>query len=92
MIPHLEEIVAELRQRVADPARQAVAVQLAVDVAQLSTKALAGADVENEILHCRAQAASLVATEAAAVQQVVGAWVERITGAVVKAVLVAAAG
>lgn len=91
MVPKLEDIVAGIRGRIADPARQAIAVQLATDVAQLQARALAGEDVDAELRHAKAQALSLTATEAGVVLDTVMTWVGSVAGGVARAVLVAAA-
>lgn len=83
----IEPLLADMRQRVADPTRQAIAAGIAIDLAQLTARALAGEDVEGELRHLRAQAASLAAVEAQAVHDAMLAWVGRVVGAVVRAVL-----
>jgi len=88
--PILKDVLAELRGRIADPARQQILVQLTTDLAQLSSRALAGENVEAELRHVRAQGAMLAAEEAALVRNTLLDWIGVVTGAVVRGALTAA--
>lgn len=91
MIPRLEDLVGPIKARITDPQRQVLAVELATDIAQLQARALAGEDVESEIRHAKAQASSLLATEAGVVLDVVMTWVNGIAGGVARGVIAAVA-
>lgn len=64
-IPQPNGAIAQLRDRIKDPARQAIVEALLVDVAQLQARSLVGEDVQREMAHVQAQSLSLTATEAA---------------------------
>ncbi len=89
-IPQPKDLIAQLRGRIMDPARQAIVEALAQDVTQLQVRALAGEDVQREMAHVKAQAASLTATEAAFVREAVLGWVGEIARVVVGAAFAAA--
>ena len=78
-----------LRSRVASPERKEVVAALAVDLAQLSARALAGEDVQSEIQQLRAQAAMLAAQETELIRNALLDWIGTITSAVVRGALAA---
>lgn len=83
----LDELLAELRGRVTDPAKQQLVVQIAADLTRLHSLELLGQDVTKELRHVHAQAKLLGATEALAVQAVFTDWVTKLaTGLVTAAV------
>jgi hypothetical protein len=88
----VESLLAPIRERIQDPERQRLALELAVDTADLQIRVLAGADVERELAHNRAQAAALSATEAEIVRQAFEGWLLQAKAAVVRGLVAAAAG
>jgi hypothetical protein len=86
-LPKLEDLVGSLRYRIRDKARQAVAVQMAVDVAQLQVRAVRGENVELEVRAARDRAAALDASEAGTVIDAVMTWLVSVGGDVARGVL-----
>lgn len=86
----LEPLLASVRARISDPARQAVAAQIAADLAQLGVRHLAGEDVAAELMHVEAQGKLLAATEAQAVRTAVLGWVETGIATLLRGALAAA--
>lgn len=80
----LEQMLAELKGRVLSPERKEVVAQIATDLIQLNTRALAGEDVSAELQHVKSQSASLAASEVELVRNSVLGWVSLITGAIVR--------
>jgi len=89
-IPTPKELLEQLRGRVTDPARLAIAEELVVDLTQLQARALAGEQVQGELLQVQAQVASLTATEAGILRDVVMTWVGQVAAAVVRGAFAAA--
>lgn len=82
-----EPLLAQVRARISDPARQAIAAQIAADAAKLSLRALAGEDVGAEIAHVRAQALLLVSEESEVVRLSVMSWIAETVGIVLRGAL-----
>lgn len=80
------DLIQQLRDRITDPARQAIVEQIAQDVTTLHVRALAGEQVQQELAHAHAQALSLTATEAAFLRDALLGWVGQVAGAVVHGV------
>jgi len=92
MVPQLEDLVGPIKARITDPVRQVIAVELALDIAQIQARKLGGEDVEREMVHARSQALSLTATEAGVVLDVVMARLHSIGGVVARGALAAVLG
>lgn len=86
----LEPLLASVRARISDPARQALVAQIAADAAQLSVRALAGEDVTSELAHVRAQGLLLASEESEIVRLSVMSWVAETVGVVLRGALAVA--
>lgn len=87
--PTLEEMLADLKGRIASPERKEVVAALTVDLAQLSTRALAGENVAGELQHVKAQGELLAASEVELVRNTLTDWIAIVTGAVIRGALAA---
>lgn len=83
----LQEMLNELRGKVLSPERKEVVVALATDLAQLTSRSLAGEDVEKELKHVRAQGEMLSASEVGLVRNTLLDWLGLFTGAFVRGAL-----
>ena len=83
----LQEMLNELRGKVLSPERKEVVVALATDLAQLTSRSIAGEDVEKELQHVRSQGAMLSASEAGLVRNTLLDWLGLITASVVRGAL-----
>lgn len=83
----LQEMLNELRGKVLSPERKEVVVALATDLAQLTSRSLAGEDVEKELKHVRSQGEMLSAAEIGLVRNTLLDWLALITASVVRGAL-----
>lgn len=89
-LPTAQDLLDQVTARVTDPERKAIAVALAVDLAALGSRAMAGEmGLEREFLHNRAQVASLTATEVGAVREAWLDWSSRLIQSLAVAALTA---
>lgn len=85
--PELRTMLDDLRDRVTSPERKAVVVNLAADLAQLTSRALAGENVTVELQHVKAQGALLRASEAELVSNALTDWIGLVVSAIVRGAL-----
>ena len=83
-IPGLDDMLTELKSKVASPERKQVLADLTADLAVLSSRALAGEDVSKEIQQDKAQGLMLSASEIQLVQNSLLNFVALLVGAVVR--------
>jgi hypothetical protein len=86
-LPKLEQLVEGIKRRIADPTRQAFAVQMVTDVVKLQIRALSGDDVELEVLAARAKASSVTPSEYGTIMDVMMTWLWSVAGDVARGVL-----
>jgi hypothetical protein len=87
--PELKAMLEALRDQVASPERKEIVVALAADLAQLTSRAIAGEDVSAELQHVKAQGELLAASEAALVNNALTDWIGLVTTAIVRGALAA---
>lgn len=91
--PKLQDMVDTLRMRIADPAKQAIVTEVAVDLADLNSRSFAGEqNLEPELAQVKAQLSSLTATELQVFADTFRAWAQDATRFVVSTALGVALG
>jgi hypothetical protein len=72
-----------LHAQLTSPEAKEVLAKVAVHITELSSRALLGQDITQEMRHITAQTANLSSTELSIAQNVIGSWVQRTVFAVV---------
>lgn len=85
--PALGDMLNELKAQVLSPERKVVVTNLAADLAQLSSRALAGENVAAELAQVKAQGELLAASEQALVSNALTNWIGLVTTAIVRGAL-----
>lgn len=83
----LGDMLNDLKSQVASPERKVVVTNLAADLAQLSSRALAGEDVSAELAQVKAQGELLAASEQQLVSNALTNWIGLLTTAIVRGAL-----
>lgn len=72
---------------VEDPAKKALVAEIATDLANMTTRALAGENVATEMNHVRMQATQLTASTRVAVSREWGKWVQEVVTVLIQVAL-----